>query len=228
MIRLYSTLERALVDFIPREEGKVGFYVCGPTVQSAPHVGHGRSAVAFDVMRRYLQWRGYDVTFVRNVTDVEDKIIEKAAEAGEDIGSYARRMEKSFSEGYRRLGATDPDVEPRATEHISQMQELIAALLKRGFAYQEGEDVYFSVRADEDYGKLSRRDLEEMRSGTRIEPNEAKRDPLDFALWKGAKPGEPTWDSPWGPGRPGWHIECSAMSRQYLGDGFDLHAGGAD
>ncbi|HLU52138.1 MAG TPA: cysteine--tRNA ligase [Acidimicrobiia bacterium] len=228
MIRLQNTLGRALVDLEPRDEGKIGFYVCGPTVQSPPHIGHGRSAVAFDAIRRYLMWRGYDVTFVRNVTDIEDKIIEKAAEAGEDVPAYARKMEQRFSDAYRRLGVLEPDVEPRATEHIPEMHELITTLIEKGAAYVAGDDVYFSVRADEDYGKLSGRDIEEMRAGTRIEPNEAKHDPLDFALWKGAKPGEPYWDSPWGPGRPGWHIECSAMARRYLGDDFDIHAGGTD
>jgi len=228
MIRLQNTLGRALVDLEPRDDGKIGFYVCGPTVQSPPHIGHGRSAVAFDAIRRYLMWRGYDVTFVRNVTDIEDKIIEKAAEAGEDVPAYARKMEQRFSDAYRRLGVLEPDVEPRATEHIPEMHELITTLIEKGAAYVAGDDVYFSVRADEDYGKLSGRDIEEMRAGTRIEPNEAKHDPLDFALWKGAKPGEPYWDSPWGPGRPGWHIECSAMARRYLGDDFDIHAGGTD
>jgi cysteinyl-tRNA synthetase len=228
MIRLYSTLDRALRPLETREEGKVGFYVCGPTVQSPPHIGHGRSAVAFDVIRRYLEWKGFEVTFVRNVTDIEDKIIEKAAEAGEDVPSYAAKMEKRFSECYRRLGAAEPDLEPRATENIAGMQEMIRILIDRGMAYQANDDVYFAVRTDEDYGKLSGRDPDEMRSGTRIERNEAKRDPLDFALWKGAKPGEPQWDSPWGPGRPGWHIECSAMARRFLGDDFDLHAGGTD
>jgi cysteinyl-tRNA synthetase len=228
MIRLYSTLGRALVDLEPRDEGKIGFYVCGPTVQSPPHIGHGRSAVAFDVIRRYLMWRGYEVTFVRNVTDIEDKIIEKAAEAGEDVPTYARKMEQRFSDAYRRLGVMEPDVEPRATEHIAEMHELIATLIEKGAAYQAGDDVYFSVRTDESYGKLSGRDPDEMRVGARIEPNEAKNDPLDFALWKGAKPGEPYWDSPWGPGRPGWHIECSAMARRYLGDDFDIHGGGTD
>ncbi len=228
MIRLYSTLERAVVDLETRDAGKVGFYVCGPTVQSVPHVGHGRSVVAFDVIRRYLEWRGFDVTFVRNVTDIEDKIIERAAEAGEDVDVYARKMEDRFSEAYRRLGALTPDIEPRATENIPQMLEMIGTLVDRGLAYRAGDDIYFSVRADEDYGKLSRRDLEETRTGTRIEPNEVKHDPLDFALWKGAKPGEPFWESPWGAGRPGWHIECSAMARRFLGTDFDLHAGGSD
>ena len=228
MIRLHDTLQRAVVDLEPRDEGAIGFYVCGPTVQSEPHVGHGRSAVAFDVIRRYLAWSGYDVTFVRNVTDIEDKIIVKAAEAGEEVDAYARKMTRVFQDAYRGLGVLDPDVEPYATDHIADMHEIISILIERGLAYQAGDDVYFSVRADEDYGKLSRRDLDEMRAGTRIDPNAVKRDQLDFALWKGAKPDEPSWDSPWGPGRPGWHIECSAMARRYLGDDFDIHAGGSD
>lgn len=228
MIRLYSSLQRAQLDLEPRDEGKIGFYVCGPTVQSPPHVGHGRSAVAFDVIRRYLEWSGYEVTFVRNVTDIEDKIIEKASEAGEDVASYATKMAARFSEGYRRLGVLDPDIEPLATDNIAQMHEIISTLIDKGMAYEADGDVYFAVRTDEDYGKLSGRDLDEMRSGTRVEPNTTKRDQLDFALWKGAKPGEPWWDSPWGKGRPGWHIECSAMASRYLGDDFDIHAGGTD
>ena len=228
MIRLYSSLQRASLDLETRDEGRVGFYVCGPTVQSPPHVGHGRSAVAFDVIRRYLEWSGYEVNFVRNVTDIEDKIIEKAAEAGEDVATYAIKMAANFSEGYRRLGVLDPDIEPLATENIPQMHDIIQTLIDRGHAYQSGDDVYFAVRTDEDYGKLSGRDLDEMRSGTRVEPNAIKRDQLDFALWKGAKPGEPWWESPWGRGRPGWHIECSAMASRYLGDDFDIHAGGTD
>jgi cysteinyl-tRNA synthetase len=228
MIRPYSTLQRAQVDLEPRDEGKIGFYVCGPTVQSPPHVGHGRSAVAFDVIRRYLEWSGYEVTFIRNVTDIEDKIIAKAEEAGESVDEYARRMTRVFQDAYRGLGVREPDVEPLATDNVAEMHEIIAVLIERGLAYRAGDDVYFSVRGDEDYGKLSGRDLDEMLAGTRIDPNEAKRDQLDFALWKGAKPGEPWWDSPWGRGRPGWHIECSAMARRYLGDDFDIHAGGTD
>jgi cysteinyl-tRNA synthetase len=228
MIRLHDTMQRRLVDLVPRDEGKIGFYVCGPTVQSGPHVGHGRSAVAFDTIRRYLIWRGFDVTFARNVTDIEDKIIDKAAEAGEEVAVYAARIEKEFTEGYRALGAMDPDIEPRATENIPQMIDIISVLIDRGLAYRAGDDVYFSVRTDEDYGRLSGRRIDEMLAGTRIEENEVKHDQLDFALWKGAKPGEPWWDSPWGPGRPGWHIECSAMATRYLGTDFDIHAGGTD
>ncbi|MGH8912342.1 MAG: cysteine--tRNA ligase, partial [Acidimicrobiia bacterium] len=228
MIRVYDTMQRRLVDLEPRDPGKIGFYVCGPTVQSGPHIGHGRSAVAFDTIRRYLVWRGFEVTFVRNVTDIEDKIIVKAAEAGEEVPAYAARIEKQFTEGYRALGALDPDIEPRATENIPQMIELISTLIDRGLAYEAGDDVYFSVRTDEDYGRLSGRRIDDMLAGTRVGENDVKHDQLDFALWKGAKPGEPWWDSPWGSGRPGWHIECSAMAARYLGDDFDIHAGGTD
>ncbi len=228
MVRLNSTLHRAVVPFEPRDEGRVGIYVCGPTVQSEPHVGHGRSAVAFDVIRRYLTWRGYEVTFVRNVTDIEDKIIAAAAESGESVESLAVRMAARFSAGYEALGVLPPDLEPKATEHIPEMIDLIGVLIDRGLAYSSEGDVYFSVRADEGYGKLSGRNPDDLRSGYRIEVGESKHDPLDFALWKAAKPGEPSWESPWGAGRPGWHIECSAMAAKYLGVGFDIHGGGTD
>jgi len=228
MLRLNSTLHRAVVPFEPRDQGKVSMYVCGPTVQGAPHVGHGRSAVAFDVIRRYLMWSGHDVTYVRNVTDIEDKIIAAAAEIGETVEALAERMTARFTAGYEALGVLPPDLEPKATEHIPEIIDLIQVLIDRGLAYPSEGDVYFSVRADEGYGKLSGRNPDELRSGYRIEVGESKHDPLDFALWKGAKPGEPWWDSPWGAGRPGWHIECSAMAAKYLGDGFDIHGGGAD
>jgi cysteinyl-tRNA synthetase len=228
MLRLNSTLHRAVVPFEPRDEGKVSMYVCGPTVQGAPHIGHGRSAVAFDVIRRYLMWSGLDVTYVRNITDIEDKIIAAAAESGESVETLAETMTARFSEGYSALGVLPPDLEPKATEHIAEIIELIQTLVERGLAYPSDGDVYFSVRAKEDYGKLSGRNPDELRSGYRIEVGESKHDPLDFALWKGAKPGEPWWDSPWGPGRPGWHIECSAMATKYLGEGFDIHGGGSD
>ena len=227
MLRLNSTLHRAVVPFEPRDEGKVSMYVCGPTVQGAPHIGHGRSAVAFDVIRRYLLWSGLDVTYVRNITDIEDKII-AAAESGESVETLAETMTARFGEGYAALGVLPPDLEPKATEHITEIIELIQTLVDRGLAYPSDGDVYFSVRAKEDYGKLSGRNPDELRSGYRIEVGESKHDPLDFALWKGTKPGEPWWDSPWGPGRPGWHIECSAMASKYLGEGFDIHGGGSD
>ena len=219
---------RKTVPFEPRDEGKVGMYVCGPTVQSEPHIGHGRYAVAFDVIRRYLSWRGFDVTYVSNVTDVEDKIIAAAEELGEPVEELAVRMAERFTDNFKRLGVLPPDVEPKATEHIPEMLELIERLIDRGLAYPRDGDVYFSVNTFEAYGKLSGRRPAELRSGYRIEIDESKEDPLDFALWKAAKPGEPTWDSPWGPGRPGWHIECSAMASKYLGEGFDIHGGGLD
>ncbi len=228
MIRVHNTMGRADVDFVTRDEGKVGIYVCGPTVQSEPHVGHGRYAVAFDVIRRYLIWRGYDVTYVSNVTDVEDKIIAAAAESGEAVEKLAVRMAEQFAVSFRRLGVMAPDIEPKATEHIPEMIELITALIDRGLAYAREGDVYYSVKTFERYGRLSGRKPDELRSGYRIDVDESKEDPLDFALWKSAKPGEPTWESPWGPGRPGWHIECSAMAEKYLGADFDIHGGGLD
>jgi cysteinyl-tRNA synthetase len=228
MIQVHNTMGRALVDFVPRDEGKVGIYVCGPTVQSEPHVGHGRYAVAFDVIRRYLAWRGFVVTYVSNITDVEDKIIAAAQELGEPVEEHAIQMTQRFTDSFRRLGVLAPDFEPKASEHIPQMLDLIERLIDRGLAYERHGDVYFSVKTLESYGRLSGRRPDELRSGYRIEVDEDKEDPLDFALWKSAKPGEPTWDSPWGPGRPGWHIECSAMAAKYLGDGFDIHGGGLD
>ncbi|MGD2102593.1 MAG: cysteine--tRNA ligase [Acidimicrobiia bacterium] len=228
MIRVHNTMERATVDFVTRDEGRVGIYVCGPTVQSEPHVGHGRYAVSFDVIRRYLMWRGLEVTYVSNVTDVEDKIIAAAAESGEPVEQLAARMAKRFANAFRKLGVLPPDIEPKATEHVPEMLDLIGTLVERGLAYVRDGDVYFSVRALDDYGRLSGRRPDELRAGHRVEVDEAKDDPLDFALWKAAKPGEPVWDSPWGPGRPGWHIECSAMAERYLGRDFDIHGGGLD
>ena len=228
MIRVHSTLHRALVDLETRDEGKVGIYVCGPTVQSEPHVGHGRYAVAFDVIRRYLIWRGFDVTYVSNITDIEDKIIAAARETGETVDELAERMSARFADSFRALGVLPPDIEPKATEHIDEMIDLIETLIDRGLAYVRDGDVYFSVKTLEGYGKLSGRRPDELRSGYRIDVDETKEDPLDFALWKANKPGEPWWESPWGAGRPGWHIECSAMAAKYLGDGFDIHGGGRD
>ena len=219
---------RETVELEPRDTGRVGIYVCGPTVQSEPHIGHGRYAVAFDVIRRYLTWRGLDVTYVSNITDVEDKIIAAAAELGEPVEKLAVEMAARFSDAFRRLGVLPPDVEPKATEHIPEMLDLITTLIDRGLAYVADGDVYFSIRALPAYGRLSGRRPEELRAGSRIAVDERKVDPLDFALWKTAKPGEPSWESPWGLGRPGWHIECSAMAAKYLGDGFDIHGGGLD
>jgi len=227
-MRVYNTLGRSLEDFQPGTEGMVSIYVCGPTVQSAPHVGHGRQAVAFDVIRRYLEWRGYEVTYVTNITDVEDKIIAAAAERGIEAHAVAEEATAQFLEAYRLLGVGDPDVLCYATGHIPEMIETIERLVETGHAYPSGGSVWFSVRSFPSYGRLSGRNPDELISGTRVEPGEEKRDPLDFALWKAAKPGEPWWDSPWGPGRPGWHIECSAMAEAALGFGFDIHGGGLD
>ena len=228
-IRVTNTLSRQKEDFVPSSDDEVGIYVCGPTVQSPPHLGHGRAGVAFDMIRRYLDYRGFNVTFVRNITDVEDKIIAAAAETGETTDELSARVSESFARSYGQLAVLEPDVEPKATQHIPEMLELIARLIDRGLAYAtEAGDVYFSVRTLEGYGKLSGRDVDEMLSGTRDIVGDFKHDPVDFALWKAAKPGEPSWDSPWGVGRPGWHIECSAMAQKYLGETFDMHGGGAD
>jgi len=228
-MQVFNSLGREPQPFAPRDEGSVGIYVCGPTVQSAPHIGHGRSAVAFDVIRRYLEWRGFDVTYVVNITDVEDKIIAAAAERGTTAEAVATETAKQFRTAYGKLNIRPPDIEPKATEHIAEMIELIEDLVAADHAYPASNgDVYFSVRSFEAYGQLSGRKIDDLISGSRIEPGEDKRDPLDFALWKAAKPGEPHWDSPWGSGRPGWHIECSAMARKYLGHGFDIHGGGTD
>lgn len=227
-MKVYNTLERALVPFVPAVDGKVSMYVCGPTVQSEPHLGHGRSAVAFDVLWRYLEFIGYEVTFVRNVTDVEDKIIARAAETGKTTDEVAAEAYEAFSRGYDGLGNRRPTIEPLATDNIDGMIALIESLIAKGVAYEAEGDVYFSVRSFDAYGKLSRHDLDDLRAGDRVEPGAHKRDALDFALWKAAKPGEPSWDSPWGQGRPGWHIECSAMASRYLGQGFDIHGGGTD
>ena len=225
-MEIYNTIERATV---PLDVGeRVTIYLCGPTVQSEPHLGHGRSAVSFDVLRRYLSWLGHDVEFVRNVTDVDDKIINRAAELGISTDEVAQEAYEAFTAGYRGLGNLDPTIEPRATEHIDDMISLIQTLIEKGHAYESSGDVYFSVRSFDRYGALSRHNPDDLRAGERIVSGEEKRDPLDFAVWKAAKPGEPEWDSPWGKGRPGWHIECSAMAHRYLGNGFDIHAGGTD
>ena len=203
-------------------------YVCGMTVQNKPHVGHVRAALSGDVMRRYLTHVGYQVDYVYNFTDVDDKIIERAGQEGVDFHVVSERNIAAYLAAAERHNILPATHYPRATGHIAEIQALIATLIERGFAYPAGGDVYFEVRRKPDYGKLSGRNVDDMRSGARIEVGEAKRDPLDFALWKGAKPGEPAWDSPWGRGRPGWHIECSAMSMKYLGAHFDIHGGGQD
>lgn len=231
MMRIHDTLSREKVELVPREPGKLSIYVCGPTVYEVPHVGHGRAAVVFDVLRRYLEWRGVDMTYVINVTDVEDKIIARAAEEGSSEPEIARRYEAAYWEQLDRIDVLPPDYLPRATAYIPAMQKLVQELLDAGRAYVvEGHGVYFDVAAYPEYGQLSHRDMDDLleSAGARVEVDERKRNPVDFALWKAAKPGEPAWDSPWGRGRPGWHIECSAMSLDLLGEGFDLHGGGDD
>lgn len=227
-MQIHDTLSGTTVPFIPAEPGRVSIYVCGPTVQSQPHLGHGRSAVSFDVLRRYLAWSGMDVSFVRNVTDIEDKIIARAAELGVSTSEVAEHVFGEFSRAYDLLGNLPPTIEPKATEHIPEMIVLIEELIEGGHAYESDGDVYFSVRSFDGYGKLSHHDLDDLIPSEGADNDTRKQDPLDFALWKAAKPGEPQWDSPWGPGRPGWHIECSAMATRYLGDSFDIHAGGTD
>jgi cysteinyl-tRNA synthetase len=227
-LRVYNTLTKSKEEFIPLEPGKVRFYVCGITVYDYCHIGHARSAIVFDVIYRYLLHLGYEVTYVRNFTDIDDKIIRRANELGADYRAIADRFIAAFYEDMDALGILRPDMEPLATEHIPTMIEIIARLMERGIAYQSGTDVYFEVERFDGYGKLSGRSLEEMIAGARVEVDANKRNPLDFVLWKGSKPGEPVWDSPWGPGRPGWHIECSAMGMRYLGKTFDIHGGGKD
>ncbi|HEX5615386.1 MAG TPA: cysteine--tRNA ligase [Acidimicrobiia bacterium] len=231
MLRLYDTAARAERELVPRDPGRVSMYVCGPTPYDVPHLGHGRTAVVFDVLRRYLEWRGLDVRFVSNVTDVEDRIIARAAERGTTEADLSAKYERVYWDELARIGVRAPDAIPHATEYIDGMQQLIAELIERGAAYViEGSGVYFAVESYPGYGDLSHRDVADLveGAGARVEVDERKRSPVDFALWKAAKPGEPTWDSPWGPGRPGWHIECSAMSLDLLGEGFDLHGGGDD
>jgi len=237
-IRLYDTKAQALADFVPLVEGKVGIYVCGPTVQSSPHIGHLRSALVYDQWRRWLNYRGFDVTLVRNVTDIDDKILANASTgsttgSSEEWWALAYRFELEFSDGYRRIGIQAPTYEPRATASVTQMQEIISRLIERGHAYPAPDgsgDVYFDTGSWEPYGELTRQKLDDMVAATDADPR-GKRDARDFALWKGHKPEEPasaSWESPWGPGRPGWHIECSAMSSRYLGAAFDIHGGGLD
>ncbi len=227
-LRIHNTLTGKKEDFIPLQEKKVGMYVCGVTVYDLCHIGHARSAIVFDTIYRYFRYRGYEVTFVRNFTDIDDKIIRRANEEGVDCKTIAEKYIGEFNIDMGRLGLEKPSVEPKATDHIPEMIKLISTLMQKGLAYQGGGDIFFSVEKFKDYGKLSRRNLEEMQAGARVEIDEKKGNPLDFALWKASKPGEPFWESPWGKGRPGWHIECSVMSQKYLGETFDIHGGGRD
>jgi cysteinyl-tRNA synthetase len=227
-LRLYDTAARAIRDFVPAEPGKVSIYLCGATVQAPPHIGHIRSGVNFDVLRRWLEHEGYAVTFVRNVTDIDDKILAKGAAEGVPFWVVAARNERAFQDGYAALGCLPPTVEPRATGHVPEMIELMQRLIANGAAYAAGGDVYFSVGSFPEYGALSGQKPDQMQAAGDTDVETHKRDPRDFALWKSSKPGEPYWDTPFGPGRPGWHLECSAMAGKYLGRRFDIHGGGLD
>lgn len=228
-MRLYNTLARQKQEFTPVNENKVNMYVCGITAYDYCHIGHARSSVVFDVLYRYLKHKEYEVTFIRNFTDIDDKIIKRANEVGKDAGEIAERFIDEFYVDMDELSVLRPDVEPKCTEHIDEMIELTEHLIKKDHAYSTPSgDVYFKVRSFDGYGKLSGRNIDELDSGARIDPGEEKQDPLDFALWKGAKPGEPSWESPWGLGRPGWHLECSAMSEKYVKLPLDIHGGGQD
>jgi len=229
MLKIHNTLTRQKETFVPIEPGKVRLYVCGMTVYDYCHLGHARVMVAFDTVTRYLRHLGYAVTYVRNITDIDDKIIKRAQENGEAMDALTARFIDAMHEDERALGVLPPDVEPRATASISQIVGMIEKLITRGYAYVGGNgDVFYSVGKFQGYGQLSGKNVDELRAGERVDVDEAKRDPLDFVLWKMAKPGEPYWESPWGQGRPGWHIECSAMSTCCLGNHFDIHGGGMD
>ena len=228
-MQIYNTQFHKKQEFKPIDEGKVRMYVCGPTVYDQIHIGNARTFLSFDMIRRYLMFKGYQVTFAQNLTDVDDKIINRANEQGRTSAEVAEEFSAAFIEQMHRFGILDPDIRPRATREIEAMQEMIQLLIEQGNAYEvPSGDVYFSVRSDGAYGILSGRDLDQLRAGERVEVNDEKRDPFDFALWKAAKPGEPSWPSPWGDGRPGWHTECCAMIHRYLGTPIDIHGGGSD
>ena len=227
-LRLYDTAARSVREFVPLVPGKVSLYLCGATVQAPPHIGHIRSGLNFDILVRWLRASGYEVTYCRNVTDIDDKILHAAGHEGVPWWAVAERYQRAFTRAYAALGCLPPDVEPRATGHVPEMIVLMQRLIDAGHAYASGGGVYFDVCSLASYGSLSGQRLEHMRAANDTEDDAAKRDPRDFALWKGAKPGEPAWPTPWGPGRPGWHLECSAMSTKYLGATFDIHGGGLD
>lgn len=226
-IRLYDTSARQIRDFTPLTAGCVSIYLCGATVQAAPHIGHIRSGLNFDMMRRWFEYRGYEVTFIRNVTDIDDKIIAKAAEQRRPWWSIGYENERAFNDGYSALGCLPPTYEPRATGHVTEMVEMMRGLIERGHAYESEGNVYFDVKSYADYLSLSRQELDNIRQPESTGET-GKRDARDFAMWKSVKPGEPSWETPWGRGRPGWHLECSAMAHKYLGEAFDIHGGGLD
>jgi cysteinyl-tRNA synthetase len=229
MLKIYNTLTRQKEEFKPIQPGKVGMYVCGVTIYDLCHIGHGRTFVAFDVVVRYLRYLGYDVTFVRNITDVDDKIIKRAAENAESCDTLTERLIAEMHDDFDALKLQRPDIEPRATQHIGEIITLVNSLLEQNYAYvSDNGDVLFSIDSFPEYGRLSGQDIEQLQAGARVNVEESKRNPMDFVLWKMSKPGEPMWDSPWGAGRPGWHIECSAMNSKHLGHHFDIHGGGSD
>ncbi len=229
MLTIYNSLTRRKEKFQPIDPGKVRMYVCGITVYDYCHIGHARMILVFDMIVRYLRFRGYEVNYVRNITDIDDKIINRSRESGEPFNELTGRFIQAMNEDFEALNVLVPDSEPRATDHIEQIIVMIDRLLENGYAYRAGNsDIFYDVSAFGDYGKLSGKNVEELRAGIRVDVQEEKADPVDFALWKAEKPGEPAWDSPWGRGRPGWHIECSAMSTHCLGDDFDIHGGGQD
>lgn len=227
-MRIFNTITREKDEFKPVTEGEVKIYACGPTVYNYIHIGNARPLCVFDVLRRYFEWRGYKVSFVQNFTDIDDKLIKRANEEGSTVPEIAERYIKEFWTDADGLNVKHATVNPRATENIEQIQSIISALVEKGYAYQSGGDVYYRAKKFSGYGKLSHQPLEDLEAGARIDVTEVKEDPMDFCLWKGAKPGEPYWDSPWGKGRPGWHIECSAMACRYLGKTIDIHCGGLD
>jgi len=227
-IRVFNTMTGRKEEFVPLSQGKVKMYVCGITAYDVCHLGHARSAIVFDIIKRYLRHRGYDVTHVRNITDIDDKIIARAAQEHISTEEVARKYTQEYYDDMELLGVSRADIEPNATEHISEMIETIQGLIEKGYAYPVDGDVYFEVNKYSGYGKLSKKNIDDLKAGSRVDVDERKKSPLDFALWKSSKEGEPWWDSPWGRGRPGWHIECTAMSSKYLGDSFDIHGGGAD
>lgn len=227
-LKLYNTLTKQKETFQPRVAGKVGMYVCGPTTYNFIHLGNARPLIVFDTVRRYLEYLGFEVTYIQNFTDIDDKIINKAQEEQIDALSLAAKYIGEYFQDSRALGVRDATIHPKVSEHIPEIIEMIKGLIDKGYAYELAGDVYYSVRKFNGYGKLSGRSLDDVQSGARVEVDERKQDPMDFALWKSAKLGEPSWKSPWGPGRPGWHIECSVMSLKYLGESFDIHGGGFD
>jgi len=229
MLKIHNTLTQRKQEFKPIEDGKVRMYVCGITIYDYSHIGHARTFVSFDIITRYLRFSGYDLTYVRNITDIDDKIIARANEQGEDFKALTLRFEKIMHEDFAALGMAEPDIEPKATDSINEIIEIIENLIEKGFAYQGANgDVYYDVPQFEDYGKLSKQNLDQLQAGERVDVATDKKNSMDFVLWKMAKPGEPKWPSPWGDGRPGWHIECSAMTKKCLGEHFDIHGGGSD